>query len=294
MLKPDERKAVHAHLDELQPRIKALKQRLNELNDQKEKQFQQRSTARHEISRIVATIQRLKQERDQHTEDVKKLKDNRTGLNEIIKKKIDEAKKLNSEKRKTASKLGLKENPSHIKALMDKLDNRIETEVISFEREKELMKEIKELKKRYEAAKQASDIWDTAHQMSKDIDALREQSDAIHRQLQQKAKLSQEKHELLIEEVKKLDALKSKSDVFAHEGGTKKEEMTKLSEELGTLLKEASELNSKLFAERKEQEAAWKQERAKTFAEKLAVVKAKMAKGGKLTTEDIIVMQGEK
>jgi len=294
MLTPDERKAAQAQLDELQPRIKSLKQRLHELNDQKEKAFQQRDPVGKEISHLIQALKQLKQERDALTDEVKKLKDNRTGLNEIIKKRIDEAKKLNAERKKAADKLGLQENPSHLKMLIEKLERRIETEVIPFEKEKGLMKEIKELKKRFDAAKQASTIWGTAHQMSKDIDALREQADSIHAQIQQKAKLSQEKHELLVEESEKIDALRGKGKTFTSEITGRKTDIAKLNDELEGLLKQAGELTTKLSAERKEQEAENAQQRAKRFSEKLAEVKAKMAAGKKLTTEDIIIMQGER
>ncbi len=294
MLTPEERKALQAQLDELQPKIRELKQRLNELNDQKEKAFQQRNPVGKEISKLIHELKQLKQERDSLTDDVKKLKENRTGLNEIIKKKIEEAKKLNAEKKKAAAKLGLKENPSFIKNQIDKLEHKIETEAISFEKEKAIMKEIKELKKRYNEAKESSAVWDAAHQMSKDIDTIQEQADDIHRQIQQKAKLSQEKHELLIEQSKKVDQLRGRGNTFTKDIGERKSEIAKLSEELGAMLKQASELNTKLSAERKEKEAATVKQRQKKFSEKLAEVKEKFAKGEKLTTEDIIIMQGEK
>ncbi len=294
MLTPEERKALQAQLDELQPKIRELKQKLNQLNDQKEKAFEQRNPVGKEISTLIHSIKDLKKERDSLTDEVKKLKDNRTGLNDIIKKKIEEAKKLNAEKKKAADKLGLKESPGHLKMLMDKLENKIETDVMSFDKEKAIMKEIKDLKKRYDAAKESNAVWDAAHQMSKDIDTMQAQADDIHRQIQQKARLSQQKHEQLIEESKKVDALRGKGNTFTKDIGEKKSEISKMSDELGALLKQAAELNTKLSAERKEKEAASINQRQKKFSEKLAEVKEKFAKGEKLTTEDIIIMQGEK
>jgi uncharacterized coiled-coil DUF342 family protein len=123
---------------------------------------------------------------------------------------------------------------------------------------------------------------------------MQAQADDIHRQIQQKAKLSQQKHEQLVEESRKIDALRGKGDTFTKDIGEHKSEIAKLSEELGTLLKQAAELNTKLSAERKEKEAASVNQRQKKFSEKLAEVKQKFAKGEKLTTEDIIIMQGER
>jgi uncharacterized coiled-coil DUF342 family protein len=294
MLAPDERAAVQAQLDELQPRIKALKHKLKELHDQKEKAFQQRSTLSREISQHISRLKQHRKERDTLTDEVKQLKGNRSGLSGIIKGKIDEAKQLNTEKRKATTKTKIRDNPSHLKMLMDKLETRIETEGLSFEKEKEIMKEMKELKKRYDAARAASSIWDTSHQLSKDIDTLKHQADDFHRQLQQKANASQEKHELLMEESKKVDELKKKADAFGKEVDAKKAEMKALGAELDALVAQERELYGKISAERKEKEAATAHERAKKFSDKLAEVKEKMKRGGKLTTEDIIILQGEK
>jgi uncharacterized coiled-coil DUF342 family protein len=294
MLAPEERAAVRAQLDELQLRIKALRQRLKELHDQKEKAFHQRSALSKEISQHIMRLKQHRQERDALTDEVKQLKGNRSGLSGIIKGKIDEAKQLNAEKRKTTTKLKIKDNPSHLKMLMDKLETRIETEGLSFEKEKEIMKEIKELKKRYEAASAASTIWYTSHQLSKDIDTLKHQADDFHRQLQKKAQASQEKHELLMQESKQVDELKKKADAFGNEVDAKKAEIKALRAELDALAAQERELYGKISAERKEKEVVQKQERAKKFSEKLAEVKEKMKRGGKLTTEDIIVLQGER
>ena len=267
---------------------------MHELHGQKEEAFQHRTPVSKEIHQLISEVKRLKQERDQLTDEVKKHKESRTELNEQLKNKIDEAKKLNAEKKKASGKTESRDNPSYLKRLMDKLEQRIETEALQFEKEKALMKEIKELKKRYTAAKQANEIWGKSHHISKEIDALRAQADTAHREMQQKAKLSQEKHNLLVETSRKIDALKGKGDTLIKEIGEKKSEMTKLGEELDVLQKQATELRAKLDAERKEKEAEYEQKRKRTFSEKLAAVKEKMAKGGKLTTEDIIIMQGEK
>jgi uncharacterized coiled-coil DUF342 family protein len=69
--------------------------------------------------------------------------------------------------------------------------------------------------------------------------------------------------------------------------------MKSLGAELDALVAQERELYGKISAERKEKEAVQKQERAKKFSDKLAEVKEKMKRGGKLTTEDIIVLQGE-
>jgi len=290
----DERKAAQAKLDELQPRIRELKQQLNQLNDQKEKAFEQRNPVGKEISQHIGRIKQFKHERDQFTDEVKKLKEQRSLLNDQIKAKISEAKKLNEEKKKTTTKAPVaRESPAYLKRQIEHLETRIETDVIPFEKEKAIMKEIKELKKRHDAIKHTHEVWGESHHVSKEIDALRTQADAVHHQIQDKAKLSQTRHAQLMSESGTIDTLRGKGSTFTKDITEKKGEMHKLSDELNALQKQAVELRAQIGDERKEHAATEGQQRAKKFSEKLAEVKAKMKSGGKLTTEDIIILQGE-
>ena len=294
MLTPEERKAIQAKLDELQPRITELKQRLKELHGQKEEAFQQRGSAGKEISQHIQHLKQYKQQRNVLTQEVRKLKDTRHTLNAQIKEKISEAKNLNEEKKKSAPKTGVRENPSHLKSMIARLDQKIETEVMSFDREKAIMKEIKDLKKRYDAIRKASGVWQQSHHLSKEIDVLKKKADSAHHELQQKAKQSQEKHEGLVSESKKVDNLRGPGKEFTKSIGEKKSEIDKLNKELDGLIAKQKELRSKIDSERKQHEAERVQQQKKKFSEKLAEVKKKLVTGGKLTTEDIIIMQGEK
>jgi uncharacterized coiled-coil DUF342 family protein len=92
---------------------------------------------------------------------------------------------------------------------------------------------------------------------------------------------------------KKIDGLRGAGNTFTKDIGEKKSELAKLSAELTGLQKQAAELRGRLGEEQKEQEAERESKRRQSFAEKLAAVKAKMKSGGKLTTEDILVLQGE-
>jgi uncharacterized coiled-coil DUF342 family protein len=262
------------------------------LDDQKEALFHQRSPLSKEISQRIQAVKQLKHERDQLTAEVKKQKENRRGLNELIRQKIEQVKKLHEEKKHLAAKLGLKENPGHIKMQIDRLEQRIETDVMSFAKEQVLMKEIKDLKKRYEASRKTSTLWDQGHALSAEIDELKRQADAIHQEIQQKAQQSQEKHERLLEESKKIDELKKRQEELDAQIAAKKGEIKAAEAKLEPLLRQANDLSSKLFAERKEKEERFRVEQKKRFSDKLAEVKEKMTKGEKLTTEDILVLQG--
>ena len=73
---------------------------------------------------------------------------------------------------------------------------------MSFEKEKEIMKQIKTIKKKYNEVKVISTVFEQIQKLSKEIDTLKKQADETHKKVQSRAKESQEKHEHIIENSK--------------------------------------------------------------------------------------------
>lgn len=291
MLSEDEREAIQRKRDELHPRIKELKQQLRQLEDQKEALFRQRVPLTKEISQRIRTVKQLRHERDQLTAGVRTQKAKRRELNERIRKLIESAKALREEKQHAQTK-GTRENPAYLKARIAQLESRIETSVMPFEKEKALMKEIRELKKKYEHVTQASAAGEKARAVGKDIDALRKEADAVHKDIQDQARQSQEKHERLVEESRQIDALKKIQDILDRDIAVKREEIRSKEAALRPLQEESGRISGTLAAERREKESRNEAVQKKKLSDKLARVREKMAQGEKLTTEDFLVLQG--
>ncbi|MDO8660838.1 MAG: hypothetical protein Q7K43_03030, partial [Candidatus Woesearchaeota archaeon] len=125
----------------------------------------------------------------------------------------------------------------------------------------------------------------------RELNSARAQADSLHLQVQQKALLSQKKHEHVLEVSKKIDELRAKEDAITkaiHEKSAALEPISVQLEEKLTLL---AELSAKAQAERKVQRSSREQEKQRTLSEKQAQVQEKIKKGGKLTTEDLLVLQ---
>ena len=125
-----------------------------------------------EISQLIKELKTLKDKRNQLTAKVKESKKERENYNELIKQKIEEVKKLRIEKNNVAKKYHITEDPMKIKATIEQLEAKIETNVMSFEKEQSLMKKIKELKKKYKEAGSLVAICDKIHKVSKEIDIV--------------------------------------------------------------------------------------------------------------------------
>ncbi|MBI4918818.1 hypothetical protein HY837_02735, partial [archaeon] len=173
------------------------------MNDQKRDEIGKKQSISKQIISLITSNKKLREERDKLTSEVKVLKEKRKTLNQEITKRIEEVKKFNEEKKKLAQKHGIKEDPSRIQKQIEALEFKIETEVFSFDKERELNKVVKDLKKQLIQSKEVSDIWSKSHELSKSIDKLKEESDKFHREIQQKAQESQKKHELIIDNNKK-------------------------------------------------------------------------------------------
>jgi uncharacterized coiled-coil DUF342 family protein len=292
MLSPQERKELFTQLDELNKEVRALRATLNQLNDQKEALFSKRESSGKEISGLIRQVRSLRSERNKLTTDVKAAKVERKSLNDVINKKIDEIKKFDKEKKDTVKKHGMTEDPSKIKHEMERINYTIETSGLTFEKEQKLMKILKDLKRKYDEAKKISSIWDSSHALSTEIDGMKEKADAVHRAIQQKAQLSQEKHETMIDSSKKIDELKKAEDEMSKSIIEKKKEMEETSKKLEEKLKLLAETSDKLQVEKKETRQEKEAQTKKLLSDRIKDAEEKFRRGEKLTTEDILAMQG--
>ncbi len=271
--------------------ITELKKKLNELNELKEGLFRKKEEYNREISRIIGQVKDSRGKRNEFTKEVKLTKSERDELNELLRKKIEEAKKLNKEKRDIQQKYGIKDDPSVLSKRIEHLEHIIETEAISFEKEKGLMKEINTLKKKFKEAAKISNVWKQMQQVSKEIDELREKVGEKHSEVQLKARESQKKHEDLIEGSKELDELRQKEEEAFRNFKEAKKNFNEISSKLQEKLMEAGKLSEELDKMRGVKHESRQKDIKARLKEKGAAVHEKLRKGEKLTTEDILVMQ---
>lgn len=289
-----EKKELFRKLNECRAEINKLKTTLNEIDEQKENWFSKKEKYSDEIGALISKVKENKNKRDSLTKGVKNDKGQREKFNEEIKKKISQVRELNKKKQEFLKKHNIKEDPSMIKGEIEKLEFRIETDVMPFDREKELMKRIKELKKKYEQSKEIRDICEKTFDVSKEIDNLKGDAKEVHKRIQSRAKESQIKHEEMIKVSGNIDELKIKEKnafekfmEFKKKFNEANEQLKNKLPEMGKLKEEADKYNLELKKKKKEKEE-------KFLKSKEDVVKEKMKKGKKLTTEDLLIFQNQK
>lgn len=290
----EDNKKLFEEYDKLKKEIMALRLQLNSIDAEKEEAFGKKDAVTKEISDIIKKVKELKAKRDDLTKQVKSSKEKRKELNDIIVKKIDEVKKVNAEKEAFLKKFGLKEAPSRVKEEIDRLEMSIETSGMSFEKEKETMKVIKNLKKRYDETKEINALFEKSRSMSKEIDGLKDDAEEAHQKVQKDAAESQMSHEEMLELSKKIDELKPKEEDAYKKFFELKQKFTEVNNSLKEKLEKLNEAAQKLGVERERGRSERRSREEMIVRSKEEDVMDKIRRGGKLTTEDLIVFQGMK
>lgn len=270
--------------------IASMRSKLDELNEKKEAEFQKKTELTEQIDELINQIKNLKDNRNEKVETVKEAVEDRSKLNTEIKEKIKVAKVIDEEKKKLMKQHNITEDPSKIKGMVEKLESQIETQIMSFNQETKLMKQIKELKKKMEGAQVMGEVIKQSKEISKEINELKKQAETAHKSVQNRAKMSQDEHEKLVSISNKIKELKAQRKDALHKFKTFKAEFKDLNEQFKEDLKVHREVK-KDGVKKKVKRDKKPVVPAKDVAQMKEEIDDKLKKGKKLTTEDLLAYQ---
>ena len=198
---------------------------------------------------------------------------------------------INKDKVKEFKKYNVRIDPSRIQEKINQLEQQIETET-SFKKEQKLMEEIKKLKKTYEENSKLVKVIDETKELEKEIDESRSKADEFHKKIQELAKDSD--YANFIEISKKINNLRKEQEEAFNKFIDMKNKFNEIN---GKFKEKAKQLNEikKTVTDRKTENQHGRERRDRAIIkQKQEEVEKKMKTKMRLTTEDIIVMQGEK
>ncbi len=276
---------------ELQAQAQELRNKLSALTEEKERWFAKRKEYSEQIKHEIQKIKESLKERNELSSKVHQEKKKRDELNKVISEKIKEAKSLHPEE-KTERRI----NPHELKRQINALEKKIETEGLSFDKEKQLMKTINTLKKQYKAAQDEEKKWGAMKGISKEITEMKKEANETHKTLQETAKESQKRHEALIAESKKIDELKKMEKEAFDKGMELKKQCADTHGQLQMILPEIKQIREAQRAEHEQKQKFYEEQKNKTLQEKARIVEEKLKSGKKvkLTMEDLLAYQGMK
>jgi uncharacterized coiled-coil DUF342 family protein len=271
--------------------VSELKNELNSLDKTKEEFFKLSKENREKLFEIRKKVQGLKNERNQLTDSVKKIKVERDELNKQLKDKIQAFKKIAPKKQEKPKE---RVNTSYLKKEIKEMEYKIETEGLDFDKEQKLMKVIKEKKKQIEGA-EFGGMSKEARELSKEIDAIRAKADTVHKSMQEKANLSQKKHEEVIKLSNELKEIENKQKELDNKCREYKDKVRQVNENLKSKLDQiVAERKQPVHQEKHKQEKRHEKRRNTNVEEMQRRVEEKIKKGEKLTTEDLIAYQAKR
>ena len=286
MLEKQQREEYIKKIKDLRIEISILKNKLNELNKEKEKWFSKKENLKDEIKELVKQIKNIKNISDTTTKGINDYRKERDNYNDKVRQLVKEIKKLNEEKKEIFSKLNVKD-PVKIKKDIDRLEESIEIEAFSFDKEKEIMKKIKSLKKIYQESSQATELLDKIDEISEDIEETRKKAHDIHEKFIDSLKGNKETFNSFMELSKKISNLKREQEEAFENFINFKKEFSTINNIIKEKILELNVIQNKLDDDRKE-------EKVKIYERQKSIVEEKLRSKKKLTTEDLIVFQEEK
>ncbi|MCB9361918.1 hypothetical protein H6504_00645 [Candidatus Woesearchaeota archaeon] len=277
----------------LRKEIRELRTKVKDINQDKETWFGKKEEFSKQIQTLIHQIKEDKKERNQLTAKVKELKTSRDSSNKGIREKIDNVKKLRSERDEVVKKynINVKHDPSFIMKKIEKLEHKMEIEPMGFEAEKRLMKQIRDLRKQYEELGGVSEVWEKVHGASKEIDQMKKDAESTHKKIQEYAASSQEKHEAIVSNSKKIDELKKEEEEAYKKFFALKQDYTVENKVLKEKLNRLKELEGHLQEDSGRSKKEKKKDLEKELRSKEEVVLEKIRNNDKLTTEDLLIMQ---
>ena len=278
-------------LDKHRVEVSSLRNHLNGLDKEKESWFGKKEELAKKIKQSIQIIKDSKAKRDNLTKEVKELKPKRDSINKDIASKSAELDRLKKERDSISKSLGIRASPSGIKEQIEKLEFKIETDTVSFEKEKELMKKINELKKEYGRISVLEGSNKKIREALDIIRKMKKEADDAHRLVQEKAKQSQSLHEETLKMSAEIDRMKAEEEEAFRKFSELKKNFnaanSQLKERLGSM-HNAKDALDKISSDKKEKR---KQEQESFLKSKEEEVNEKIRKKQKLTTEDLLVFQ---
>lgn len=285
-----DKEAIREELRKVKAEIKKLKSDFSQKKDEKEGHFLQGEDYSSKINALYDEINKI--ESESGLEVINKDLDEKVKLSEELKLKLDEldekfkSMKDNSQKK---SKPAIKTiSVEKAKAEIKKIDLKLQTQVLSLDKESELIKKIQELKGQVSIVEGNDSTDDQFKTIKKELNSIRRKfnnNEKKIRSLYKQIRIISKEKKKRYKEIDDLRDLKKKSfEAFRDI----KKKYSNTGKELKDLFKKESDLASKLG----EAPAVKKKSMDKEIRQKRKEAEDKlMKKGGVLTTDDLLMFQ---
>ncbi len=270
--------------------VSNLRVQLREINEKKEYWFTRKENLKKDINNLIAKIKEIKSQNEIKKKEVQELKSQRDKYNSMVQELISQIKKINDEKAKAVKDYNIKLDPIKIQQKINELEKKVEIEA-NFEREKKLMEEIKKLKRVYYESSKIFEIANQANKVHKQIIDAKKKANEFHKQIQESAK--DPFYNVFIELSKKITETKTLQEQAFQTFIDYKNKYAKHNVDLKKNIDTLEMLNRVLNKNKEVKKLKELEKNRKIINEKTKLVEEKIKNKKKLTTEDLLVLQGK-
>jgi uncharacterized coiled-coil DUF342 family protein len=202
-----------------------LKDKVSKADAESKKNVEKRDQLNQQTKKLNLEINDIKRQRDEVNKRVQALKQQRDTIRVKIKPIMDEIQAIN-EKKEELKKKSHNIRKKDIQNEIDKIDWKIQTETLDLQEEKRLVGEVKLLETQLHGYKkiEKENKKIAGHLQEKKV--LDVQAEALHKELSDVAKRSQELHEKMIAKIAEVKAVKKEADAL-HNGFTENKEKSR-------------------------------------------------------------------
>ncbi len=269
----------------LKVEIKSLSSKLKTLGNTKEEKYKEKTSVEQQLNNLIKEANILKETKKEIDDEIRALKSTRDSKNTEVKKTMDGLKKSADELKKVRSKTDYV-SPARLRKQVNDLEFSLQTTVISFNKEKKIMKQIKTLKARIKEIEKEETGFKSLRINKEESRKLKKDADDIHKKIQTLAKQSSEIFIELTNKSKEIQDIKAQRNTLQLVLRGLKSEINNLNRSLSKILGDWSKVARNVIGKKRER-------MDELLTKKTEDVKQKLKDKKKLTTEDILVLQRE-
>lgn len=279
-----------SELNKLRTEKEIFKKEFNSAREERNKCNSEIKKFTSEISSITEKSGELRKKRDSLNSQVRQLKDKKNKINETIRNLRESESPLKIQISSISQKHGIKKGHNLYSEIAG-IESHIETEVISFEKEKSLMRTLNKLKEEKKKLKILEPLHNKAREIRSEINALKRECDNIHSQIQILAEQSQSIHMELFSISKNLNKFyRDRRTQFKKSKGLN-DALDELSAKIDEKFSQISSLKNDADRYDKEQKERRRKKQETIMEHSEEALRKKIMKGGKITNSDLLVFQ---
>ena len=280
---------IEGKIRNLRSEANSLKQELSKLSQEKENLYKEKEKINSSISDSINQFRMIKDSLDNSNIYLQEIKKEKDELREKINELIIKIKEQNKTKQELQRKYGREFNPVKIKLLIEKLEQKIETEALSVDKEKSVMKKIKGLKKKLKDGAELANAYSIANKLSSEIQDLRDKYGEIINKLKETS--SNLDYKELRDITNEIQEKKKKREELNGRIKSVKDLIFNTNIKIRGKFNEISGLDKQIRSIKDQISNNKKLKSNRIIGEKFKIVEEKIKRGEKITKEDIQVYQ---